>query len=50
MIGDVVGHGVDSAAGMGQIRSALRAYALDGHRPAGVLDGSTALCTRSVRA
>ena len=36
-IGDVVGHGVDSAAGMGQIRSALRAYALDGHRPAGVL-------------
>ena len=36
-IGDVVGHGVDSAAGMGQIRSALRAYALDGHGPAGVL-------------
>ena len=36
-IGDVVGHGVDSAAGMGQIRSALRAYALDGHGPVGVL-------------
>ena len=29
VIGDVAGHGVDAAATMGQIRMALRAYALD---------------------
>ena len=37
-IGDVVGHGVESAAAMGQVRSALRAYALDGEGPGGVLE------------
>jgi anti-sigma regulatory factor (Ser/Thr protein kinase)/putative methionine-R-sulfoxide reductase with GAF domain len=30
-IGDVAGHGVRAAALMGQLRTALRAYALDGH-------------------
>ncbi len=33
-IGDVAGHGVLAAAVMGQLRNALRAYALEGHMPA----------------
>jgi anti-sigma regulatory factor (Ser/Thr protein kinase) len=32
-IGDVAGHGVRAAALMGQLRTALRAYALDGYPP-----------------
>jgi serine phosphatase RsbU (regulator of sigma subunit)/anti-sigma regulatory factor (Ser/Thr protein kinase) len=32
-IGDVAGHGVRAAALMGQLRTALRAYALDGYSP-----------------
>ena len=36
-IGDIVGHGPDAAAAMGQLRSALRAYALEGRSPARVL-------------
>ncbi len=38
-IGDVMGHGVRAAAIMGQVRTALRAYALEGHGPVGVLGG-----------
>jgi serine phosphatase RsbU (regulator of sigma subunit) len=34
VIGDVVGKGVEAAAFMGQLRSALRAYALEGAGPA----------------
>ena len=37
VIGDVTGHGVTSAAAMSQVRTALRAYALEGHAPARVL-------------
>jgi len=37
-IGDVVGHGVKAATIMGQLKSALRAYALEGHGPAATLD------------
>ncbi|MEA2366781.1 MAG: hypothetical protein QOI32_2293 [Thermoleophilaceae bacterium] len=37
-MGDVVGHGIGAAALMGQLRHAMRAYALEGHSPAGVLD------------
>ena len=37
-MGDVVGHGIAAAALMGQLRHAMRAYALEGHSPAGVLD------------
>src|SRR5439155_8096743 len=37
-IGDVVGHGIGAAALMGQLRTALRAYAIDGYEPAGVLE------------
>jgi anti-sigma regulatory factor (Ser/Thr protein kinase)/putative methionine-R-sulfoxide reductase with GAF domain len=37
-IGDVVGRGFHAAAIMGQLRSGLRAYALDGMSPASVLE------------
>jgi anti-sigma regulatory factor (Ser/Thr protein kinase)/putative methionine-R-sulfoxide reductase with GAF domain len=37
-IGDVAGHGVRAAALMGQMRAALRAYALENHSPAVVLE------------
>ena len=37
-IGDVVGRGFHAAAIMGQLRSGLRAYALDGMRPREVLE------------
>jgi serine phosphatase RsbU (regulator of sigma subunit)/anti-sigma regulatory factor (Ser/Thr protein kinase) len=33
MIGDVVGHGVRAATIMGELRSALRAFAIEGHPP-----------------
>jgi anti-sigma regulatory factor (Ser/Thr protein kinase) len=42
VIGDVVGHGITAAAVMGQLRNALRAYALEGHSPAASLER---LCT-----
>jgi ketosteroid isomerase-like protein len=38
VIGDVCGRGVDAATAMAQLRSAVRAYALDGHGPSGILD------------
>jgi GAF domain-containing protein/anti-sigma regulatory factor (Ser/Thr protein kinase) len=38
VVGDVVGHGVESAAVMAQLRTAVRAYAADGHAPAAVVD------------
>ena len=37
-IGDVVGHGVRAAALMGQLRTALRAYAVEDHSPARTLE------------
>jgi GAF domain-containing protein/anti-sigma regulatory factor (Ser/Thr protein kinase) len=37
-IGDVVGHGLRAAALMGQLRTGLRAYALDGREPPEVLE------------
>ena len=37
-IGDVAGKGLRAAALMGQLRSALRAYVLDGRSPAEILD------------
>jgi PAS domain S-box-containing protein len=37
-MGDVVGHGIGAAALMGQLRNALRAYALDGNSPAQVVE------------
>ncbi|GGK75801.1 hypothetical protein Sme01_51480 [Sphaerisporangium melleum] len=43
VVGDVEGHDIDSAVVMGQLRSALRAYAAEGHDPAGVLARSSDL-------
>lgn len=37
-IGDVVGHGIEAATRMAHMKSALRAYALDGLRPAVALE------------
>ena len=37
-VGDVMGHDMQAAATMGQLRSVLRSYAWEGHSPAGVLD------------
>jgi serine phosphatase RsbU (regulator of sigma subunit) len=37
-VGDVVGHGVAAAAVMAQLRTALRAYAVEEHRPAAVVE------------
>ncbi|MDQ3644103.1 MAG: SpoIIE family protein phosphatase [Actinomycetota bacterium] len=37
VMGDVVGHGIEAAATMGELRHALRAYALDGLPPGAVL-------------
>jgi serine phosphatase RsbU (regulator of sigma subunit) len=37
-IGDVVGHDLEAAARMGQARSALRAYATEGHPPASLME------------
>ncbi len=36
-VGDVVGHGLDPAAVMAQLRTAVRAYAADGYEPADVV-------------
>lgn len=37
VIGDIIGHDIEAAAAMSQLRSVVRAYAFDGHDPAGVL-------------
>ncbi|MEU8587266.1 SpoIIE family protein phosphatase [Streptomyces sp. NPDC048664] len=38
VVGDVEGHALKSAAVMGQVRTAVAAYASEGHRPAAVID------------
>jgi PAS domain S-box-containing protein len=38
VVGDVAGRGVSAAARMGQLRSVARAYALEGHGPAAVVE------------
>ncbi|WP_256107719.1 SpoIIE family protein phosphatase, partial [Streptomyces sp. ODS05-4] len=43
VIGDVQGHGVSAAATMGQLRSAVRAFALSGYDPADVIGGTNRL-------
>lgn len=45
VVGDVSGHGVHAAAAMAQLRTALRAYLLEGHSPAAALDRLDALVT-----
>lgn len=49
VVGDVVGHDVEAAALMGQIRSVVRAYAFEGGTPASVLDRTDQLM-RGMRA
>ncbi|MGA4800108.1 SpoIIE family protein phosphatase [Streptomyces lavendulocolor] len=43
VIGDVQGHGVAAAATMGQLRSAVRAFALSEHDPEEVMSGTNRL-------
>ncbi|MFF4752127.1 ATP-binding SpoIIE family protein phosphatase [Streptomyces sp. NPDC002514] len=43
VVGDVEGHNLEAAALMGQLRSAVRAYAAEGHAPAIVLERSNRL-------
>ena len=43
VVGDVTGHDISAAAAMGQLRNALRAWALDGHGPAAVLSRLNAM-------
>ncbi|MGW0659345.1 SpoIIE family protein phosphatase [Streptodolium elevatio] len=43
VIGDVQGHGVDAAAIMGILRTAVLAYAVEGHEPAEVVRRTNAL-------
>jgi hypothetical protein len=43
VIGDVVGHDLSAAATMSRLQAALRAYAIEGHDPAHVLDRLDAL-------
>ncbi|MBT2483035.1 SpoIIE family protein phosphatase [Streptomyces sp. ISL-94] len=43
VIGDVQGHGVSAAATMGQLRSAVRAFALTGSTPEQVMSGTNQL-------
>ncbi|NUU21266.1 MAG: SpoIIE family protein phosphatase [Streptomycetaceae bacterium] len=43
VIGDVQGHGVDAAAIMGMLRTAVLAYAVEGHEPAEVVRRTNAL-------
>jgi serine phosphatase RsbU (regulator of sigma subunit)/anti-sigma regulatory factor (Ser/Thr protein kinase) len=45
VIGDVEGHSTAAAANMGQIRSAVRAYAAEGHRPSDLLGRTNRLLT-----
>jgi serine phosphatase RsbU (regulator of sigma subunit)/PAS domain-containing protein len=46
VIGDVAGHSASAAATMGQIRNALRAYALDGNTPTSVMERLNRLLLR----
>ena len=47
VVGDVVGKGPRAAAVMGQLRSALAAYLLDGHSPASALQRLDLFATRN---
>ncbi|GAA2010596.1 hypothetical protein GCM10009839_00650 [Catenulispora yoronensis] len=46
VIGDVVGHSLDAAILMGEVRYALRAYAVEGHPPETILELLDTLLTR----
>ncbi|CAL9388484.1 fused response regulator/phosphatase [Streptomyces sp. Tu 3180] len=44
-VGDVAGHSLDAAVVMGQVRHALRAYAVEGHPPEAILERLDRLLT-----
>ncbi|MFB7600506.1 SpoIIE family protein phosphatase [Streptomyces sp. NPDC056160] len=46
VIGDVEGHTMESAAAMGQLRTAVAAYASEGHGPAALLQRTAGLLAR----
>ncbi|HEY8583251.1 MAG TPA: SpoIIE family protein phosphatase [Capillimicrobium sp.] len=46
VVGDVVGRGIEAAATMGQLRSAVRALAASGHGPAALLEALDAYARR----
>jgi serine phosphatase RsbU (regulator of sigma subunit) len=46
VIGDVAGHNIASASTMGQVRSLLRAYAIDGPDPGRALQRTNAAVAR----
>ncbi|GAA3834260.1 SpoIIE family protein phosphatase [Streptomyces chiangmaiensis] len=46
VIGDVEGHSIDSSVIMGQLRTAVRSYLMEGHRPAGALERTNRLLTQ----
>ncbi len=46
VIGDVCGNGLPAATAMAQLRAAIRAYVLDGLRPATVLERASRYCAR----
>ncbi|MEV7687433.1 SpoIIE family protein phosphatase [Streptomyces bungoensis] len=46
VVGDVEGHAMESAAVMGQVRTATASYATEGHRPAAVLERTGRLLAR----
>ncbi|MBM7775616.1 CheY-like chemotaxis protein [Actinokineospora baliensis] len=45
-IGDVTGHSIEAATIMGEVRHALRAYAIEGHPPALIVDRLNAMLRR----
>lgn len=46
VIGDVVGHGIDAASMMGQLRASVRAYALDEKSPAQIAQRMNTIASR----
>ncbi|MFE0513743.1 SpoIIE family protein phosphatase, partial [Streptomyces sp. NPDC058964] len=46
VVGDVEGHAMESAAIMGQVRTAVASYATEGHRPTTVIDRTRRLLAR----
>jgi PAS domain S-box-containing protein len=46
VIGDVAGHGLEAAGIMGELRFGLRAFAVEGHSPAGVVASVDAMLQR----
>lgn len=46
LVGDVMGHGIEAAAVMGQVRTIMHTYAIDTSRPAAVLERTNAVMAK----